>query len=207
MKIYTDIIQGSEEWGRLRLGKVTASCFSDATSAGRGSSPSVTRKKYMLKLVAERLTGLPQESYSNGAMEYGSETECEAREYYEALNGCSVLQVGFIERDEDTGCSPDGLVGDDGMLECKCPFSTTHIKYILADKMPAEYVKQVQGQLWVAEREWCDFMSYDPRVSQRLSFIKRVYRDEDYIKELHIKIVMFITEMKEMYDKLTKCPY
>ncbi len=207
MKIYDDIIQGSPEWYDIRLGKVTASCFTDATSAGKGKSPSVTRKNYMFKLIAERMTGLPQESYSNKAMEYGSETEQEAREYYEALNGVSVRQVGFIARDDDVGCSPDGLVGDDGMIEIKCPFSTTHIRYILADKMPAEYVKQVQGQLWVAEREWCDFISFDPRVSQRPSFIKRVYRDEDLIKKQHIKIVMFLTDLKDMYEKLTKSPY
>ena len=207
MKIYDDIVQGSDAWFDLRLGKVTTSKFTDATSAGRGSAPSVTRKKYMLKLIAERMTGLPEESYSNKAMEWGSESEQEAREYYEALNGCEVRQVGFIERDEDVGCSPDGLVGDPGMLEIKCPYSTTHLGWILAGKMPADHLTQVQGQLWVAERDWCDFVSYDPRVKQRRYFCKRVYRDEDYIKELHIKIVMFVNEMKEMYDKLTRCPF
>jgi len=207
MKIYDDIIQGSDAWFDLRLGKVTTSNFTDATSAGRGSAPSVTRKKYMLKLIAERMTGLPEESYSNKAMEWGSETEHGACEYYEALNNVSVRHVGFIERDEDVGCSPDGLVGDPGMLEIKCPYSTTHLGWILADKMPAEYIKQVQGQLWVAERDWCDFVSYDPRVKQRRYFCKRVYRDEDYIKELHIKIVMFVNEMKEMYERLTRCPF
>ena len=206
MKMY-DCIQGSEEWYAARLGKVTASNFSAATSAGRGSAPSKTRKDYMLKLVAERMTELPTESYSNKAMEWGSETEQEAREYYEALNGCEVQQVGFIERDGDTGGSPDGLVGANGMLEIKCPFPTTHIRYILADKMPAEYVKQVQGNLWVAERQWCDFVSFDPRVKQRPYFSARVYRDDDYIKELHIKLVMFIDEMKTMLDSLTKAPF
>ena len=147
MKIYEDIIQGSPEWDAIRIGLVTASNFKDATSKGKGSAPSKTRKDYMIKLVAERLTGFPAESYSNKAMERGSGTEQEAREYYEALNRLTVRQVGFIARDDDVGGSPDGLVGDDGMLEIKCPFSTTHIKYILADKMPAEYVKQVQGNL------------------------------------------------------------
>ncbi|HDZ38885.1 MAG TPA: exonuclease [Marinobacter sp.] len=205
--IIHECAQQSEEWFAARLGKVTASCFSDATSAGRGSSPSKTRKDYMLKLVAERMTGLPSESYSNKAMERGTETEQEAREYYEALNGCEVRQVGFIERDEDTGASPDGLVGDDGMLEIKCPFPTTHIRYILADKMPADYVKQIQGNLWVAEREWIDFMSYNRRVRQRPFFCKRVYRDESFIKEQHIKIVMFVDEMKAILEKLTASPF
>ena len=195
--------QGSPEWFAARLGKVTASNFDDAIAGGQG----IVRKKLMIKLIAERMTGLPSESYSNKAMEHGTATEQEAREHYEALNGVSVRHVGFIERDEDTGASPDGLVGGDGMLEIKCPFPTTHIKYILADKMPTEYVKQVQGQLWVAERKWCDFMSYDPRVRQRPSFIVRVYRDEDYIKKLHIKIVMFIDEMKAILNQLTSSPF
>ncbi len=206
MKVY-DCQQGSPEWYAARLGKVTASCFSDATSSGRGSNPSVTRKNYMLRLVAERMTGLPAESYSNKAMEWGSEAEQDAREYYEALNGCEVRQIGFIERDENVGGSPDGLVGDDGLLEIKCPFPTTHIKYILADKMPAEYVKQVQGNLWVAERKWCDFISYDPRVRQRPYFCKRVYRDEDYIKKLHVGTIMFIDDMKKLLNQLSTSPY
>ena len=195
--------QGSPEWFAARLGKVTASNFADAIAGGQG----IVRKKLMIKLIAERMTGLPAESYSNKAMEHGTATEQEAREYYEALNGVSVRQVGFIERDEDTGASPDGLVGDDGTLEIKCPFPTTHIKYILADKMPADHVKQVQGGLWVAERKWCDFMSYDPRVRQRPSFIARVYRDEDDIKELHIKITMFITDMQKLMERLTASPF
>lgn len=206
MKIY-DFIQGSDEWYAARLGKVTASKFATATASGRGSSPSKTRKDLMIKLIAERMTGMPEESYSNKAMEYGTETEQEAREYYEALNGVSVRQVGFIERDEDTGASPDGLIDDDGMLEIKCPFPTTHIKYILADKMPAEYVKQVQGQLWVAERKWCDFISFDSRVSQRPYFCKRVVRDETCISELEANIYLFIDDMKRLMEKLTKPPY
>ena len=206
MKIH-ECQQGSPEWFAARLGHVTASNFSAATSDGRGSSPSKTRKDYMLKLIAEKMTGLPSESYSNKAMERGTETEQEARDYYEALNGCEVRQVGFIERDKDTGGSPDGLVGDEGMLEIKCPYPTTHIRYILADKMPADYVKQVQGNLWVAERQWCDFVSFDPRVKQRPYFCKRVYRDDDDIQELHIKIVMFIDEMKAIIEKLTASPF
>ena len=208
MKIYDDIVQGSDAWFDLRLGKVTASNFAAAISKGRGSAPSVGRNKLMVKLAVERERGTPllEESYSNKAMEWGSETEHGACEYYEDLYG-PVLHVGFIERDEDVGCSPDGLVGDDGMLEIKCPLSTTHAKYILANKMPTDYIAQVQGQLWVAERQWCDFFSFDPRSRRKKVFRVRVYRDEDYIKELHIKIVMFVNEMKEMYERLTRCPF
>jgi putative phage-type endonuclease len=207
LKIHDDIIQGSDEWYAIRLGKVTASNFDAATSKGKGTAPSKTRKDYMIRLVAERLTGLPQDSYKNAAMEWGSETEQDAREYYEALNGVSVRQVGFIARDDDIGCSPDGLVGDDGMIEIKCPFSTTHIKYILADKMPTEYVKQVQGQLWVAERKWCDFISFDPRMKQRPYFCTRVSRDDGFIPEQETKIYQFVADMKDMLNQLTARPF
>ncbi len=208
MKIYDDIIQGSEAWFAVRSGKVTSSNFAAAISKGKGSLASVGRNKLMVKLAVERERGTPltEESYSNKAMELGSETEQEAREYYEAIHG-PVLQVGFIERDEDVGCSPDGLVGDNGMLEIKCPLSTTHAQYLLADKMPTDYIAQVQGQLWVAGREWCDFFSFDPRSRRKKVFRKRVYRDKNYIKELHIKIIMFVNDLKDMYEKLTEAPF
>ena len=214
MIIYDDIIQGSEAWDAIRLGRVTASNFPDVLALGKGQKKGTTsastskgRRDYMIKLVAERLTGLPSESYSNKAMERGSETEQEAREYYEALNGVTVRQVGFIARDDDVGGSPDGLVGNNGMIEIKCPFPTTHLRYILAGKEPTDYAKQDQGNLWVAEREWIDFISYDPRVRQRPFFCKRVYRNEPAIKELHIKIIMFVDEMKAMLNQLTKEPF
>ncbi len=205
--IIHDCIQGTDEWFAVRMGKVTASCFADATSTGRGSSPSKTRKTYMMKLIAERMTGLPQDSYSNDAMQAGTDMEPYAREYYELINDVPVKQVGFVERDENIGCSPDGLVGEDGMLEIKCPFSSTHIRYLLDGGLPATYRKQVQGQLWVCEREWCDFVSYDPRVARRPYFCERVYRDDDFIKELHIKIIMFVNELKDMMEQLTASPF
>lgn len=212
MKLYPDIIQGSPEWYAVRLGKVTASNLAKVLAKGKGSKgdivlPSKGRKDLMIRLVAERMTGLPSESYSNGAMEWGSQTECEAREYYEALNGVSVRQVGFIERDDDVGCSPDGLVGDGGMTQFKCPNSSTHIATILAGKMPTKHTPQVQTELWVAERKWCDFVSYDPRVSKRPYFCKRVYRDDDYIKQLGEKIDLFVDQMKDMLKQLQHCPY
>lgn len=207
MKVYDDIIQGSPEWYDVRLGLVTASNFAKATSKGKGAAPSKGRKDLMLKLVAERMTGLPSESYSNSAMEWGSETEQEAREYYEALERREVRQVGFIARDEDVGCSPDGLLGADGMAQFKCPDSSTHIATILAGKMPTKHRKQVQGEIWVAERQWSDYVSFDPRNRKRPYFCQRIYRDEKEIKELHLGIVMFVNDMKEMYEKLTKSPY
>lgn len=202
MKIH-ECQQGSPEWYAVKLGKVSASCFSDAVAGGTGA----TRKKYMNNLIAERMTGKSENGYINATMERGLEVESLAREYYELLNDCPVRQVGFIERDENIGASPDGLVGADGMLEIKCPFSSTHISYIIEGRLPPTYKKQVQGQLWVAEREWVDFVSYDPRVHQKPYFCERVYRDEDYIKELQIKIYMFVADMKALIEKLTASPF
>ena len=202
MKII-DCIQGSEEWYAARLGKVTASCFSDAIAGGAGK----VRKSYMIKLIAERMTGEPQDSYTNPIIQRGSDVECLAREYYELLNDCPVQQVGFIERDENIGASPDGLIGEDGMIEIKCPMSHTHIRYILDERLPPTYKKQIQGQLWVAERKWVDFVSYDPRVTRRPYFCERVYRDDKFIKELHIGIEMFLADMKAIMEKLTSCPF
>ncbi len=198
-----DCIQGTPEWYQVRLGRVTASCFGKAIAGGQGK----TSKAYMLQLIAERLTNEQQESYSNAVMQRGSEIESLAREYYELLNDCPVRQVGFIKRGEDVGASPDGLVGNDGELEIKCPNSTTHIETILTNKVPTAHRPQLQGGMWVSEREWVDFVSYDPRVKQRPFFCERVYRDDAYIKELNIKIIMFIQEMKEIISKLTKSPF
>ena len=206
MKII-DCIQGSDEWLLARLGKVTGSKFAEATSDGRGSNPSETRKKYMEKRIAERMHKKPIASYSNENMDRGSELESLARERYEEINGLEVQQVGFVEYNEDIGCSPDGLIGDDGMLEIKCPLPHTHIRYLRENRLPTTYVKQVQGGLWVCEREWCDFFSFDPDNMMRPFFCKRVYRDEKIIKELHIKLIMFVTEMKETMDKLTANPF
>lgn len=201
--IIHDCIQGSPPWLAIKCGKVSASHFADAMAEGQG----ISRKKLMIHLIAERMTGETQESYSNKTMDRGLECEQEAREYYESLNDCPVQQVGFIEFNEDIGASPDGLVGEDGLLEIKCPYPSTHISYILAGKMPAAYVKQVQGNLWVSGRKWCDFMSYDPRVYKRQSFIVRVYRDDEFIKELQIKIYMFVADMKAILEKLTACAF
>ncbi len=202
MKIH-ECEQGSPEWYAARLGKVTASCFGKAIAGGQGK----TRKTYMIDLIAERMTEESQNGYSNAVMQRGSEVEPEARLYYEQLNGCEVQQVGFIERDGDTGASPDGLVGPDGMIEIKCPNSATHIQYILDDRIPPVHKPQVQGQLWVAERKWCDFVSFDPRVYQKPYFHERVYRDDDYIRDLQIKIYIFVADMKAIMEKLTASPF
>ena len=196
--------QGSDEWFAVRLGKVTSSCFSKAIAGGAGK----TADAYMYQLIAERMAGESQDGYTNPAMQWGTDTEPLAREYYEALNGCSVQEVGFAELNEDIGSSTDGFVGDDGIIEIKCPNSTTHIKNMVAGKMPPEYKAQVQGGLWVTGRKWCDFVSYDPRITEAPYFCERIGRDEKYIQELSGKIDAFIVKMKETISKITgKSPF
>ena len=156
----------------------------------------------MRKLCAERLTGCREESYSNANMEHGTETEPLARQYYEMANDCKVDEVGFVMRDEDVGASPDGLVGEDGIIEVKCPLSSTHIETILSNKMPTLHIPQVQGLLWVTERLWCDFISFDPKVLSRPMFCVRIERDADYIINLSAQVSVFVKELKEMISKI-----
>ena len=157
----------------------------------------------MRKLCAERLTGcIDPNSFKNDIMECGSETEAEARQFYETVNDCKVEQVGFVMRDDDVGASPDGLVGDDGIIEVKCPLSSTHIETILSNKMPTLHIPQVQGLLWVTERLWCDFISFDPKVLSRPMFCVRVERDDKYIDIVVGEVERFVEELKEMVIKI-----
>ena len=191
-----DCIQGSDTWFESRLGFVTASNFGKVLNKKTG------RGLYMRKLAAERLTGLREESYKNETMDKGSETEQEARHYYEMVNDCKVRQVGFVMRDEWTGGSPDGLVGTDGLIEIKCPITSTHVENILRGKMPTEYIPQVHGLLWITERKWCDFVSYDPRLLSQPMFTVRVERDVEYFKKLAGEVGVFVNELKAMIDKI-----
>ncbi len=190
--------QLSDEWYGIKLGKVSASHAADVLSGGKG----VTRKKYMTRLAAERLTGLVQPSFHNKAMDDGINTEAGAVEYYEELHDVVIKKVGFIEKDEWVGASPDGLVGNDGLIEIKCPYTTTHITNILNNKAPSEYLPQIQMQLWVSERKWCDFISYDIRLSVNPMVCIRVHRDEDYITKLADGVKLFISELQDMIVKI-----
>lgn len=205
MNIIESMEQGSQEWLELRLGKVTASKFKDVMTNGRGNKPSATAKTYMIKLVAEILRGEPLPFFENEAMKWGTETEPQARAMYELKNDVEVKEVAFVELNEFVGVSPDGLVGDDGLLEIKCPNTETQIKRFLDDTgLPSDYEAQVQGQLWVTGRQWCDFVSFDPRIDVEASYIQtRVYRDEEYIAKLEEKVSIFVEEMKSMINKLT----
>jgi putative phage-type endonuclease len=204
MNIIKSCEQGSAEWLTLRLGKVTASKMSDLLSKGRGSAPSKTSETYMMELIAEKLTGQSKPFFENDAMRWGTEKEPQARETYSVSNDfVAIEEVAFIEHNEFIGISPDGLIGDNGLLEIKCPNTTTQLKRALSDDYSADYKAQIQCQLWVTEREWCDFVSFDPRLDCAAGYLQqRVMRDEEYIKDMQIKSYLFVDKMNELIIKL-----
>jgi hypothetical protein len=185
-----ECVQGSDEWFEAKLGVISASNFSKVLSKGTG------RGLYMRKLAAERLTGLREVEFRNKNTDRGNEIEAAAREYYSLVSDCIVEEVGFVKRDEDVGCSPDGLVGTCGSIEIKCPISSTHVANIINNKMPTEYRPQVQGVLWVTQRQWCDWISFDARVIAKPIQIVRVQRDVEYQKMLEEKIGLFVKRVR-----------
>ncbi len=193
--IFHDIQQNSPEWDALRLGKFTASTFKDLfmkeTTQGHQDA--------IHKVVYERLTGESPESYQSDYMKRGHEIEPLAREYYELTTFSKVHNGGFFELDEWVGASPDGLVDDDGQLEIKCPKYTTLINYLLENKLPNIYDWQVQGQLYVTGRQWCDFVAYHPKLKP---LILRVERDEAKIKLLQEKLTESITRVQQIMERI-----
>ena len=187
--------QNSLEWFEARKGIPTASSFSKVLSGGRGE----TRKKYMLSLAGEILTGNPREPFSNEHTERGHLLEPEARAQYEFINEVACTLVGFVKNNE-AGASPDAFIENSGLLEIKTKLAHLQIEIILKDKVPNTHKPQVQGQMWVCERDWCDFLSYSPGLPL---FIKRIYRDEKYIKEtLEPSVKMFNEELLEIVEKI-----
>ena len=200
MQITRGIGQGTSEWHELRLGVITASKFKDVLAKGAGK----TRALYMRQLAGEIITGESDGGYTNQDMAWGTETEGQARAFYELENDVETEQVDFISN-FGVGCSPDSLArdGDDGLLEIKCPRTTTQIETYLSGKMPSSHKAQVQGQIWVSEREWCDFVSFDPRINGKASFFcVRIYRDEPYINRLWAECEKFKSELDAMVDVL-----
>lgn len=185
--------QHSSEWYSLRLGRFTASVFADLMPAKSKpvDSWTETQTKQIYATVAERMTGKAAEMFQSRAMEWGIVTEAQARRAYEMATGYLVDEVGFIAIDDWVGCSPDGLISDNGMLETKCPNSDTHLMYrVIPGKLRESYYWQCMGQLWISGREWVDLCSYDPRYideSKRL-FTVRIERDEDAIARLEKRI-------------------
>lgn len=192
------IEQGTPEWHQLRAGKVTASRVADILAQTR-TGPSASRQNYLIELALQRSTGTIEPSYTNAAMEWGTQTEPQARVAYEVETKNFVDQVAFIDHPTiaNFGCSPDGLIGDDGLIEIKCPNSATHWEYFKAKKPPQKYVTQIQTQLCVTGRKWCDFVSFDPRMPSRSQLlIVRVDRDEAFIAEIEEKVKQFLSEVE-----------
>lgn len=192
------IEQRTPEWFEARLGRVTASRVADMmarTKTGYGAS----RANYMAELICERLTGKQSERFSSAAMAWGTETEPQARAVYTLTTGNSVEETGFALHHEisDLGASPDGLIGEDGLVEIKAPNTATHIDTLLSETVPQKYVLQMQTQMACTGRQWCDFVSFDPRLPDEMQlFIRRVDRDDELIAEIEREASAFLAEIE-----------
>ena len=198
------IEQGTQEWLLERAGCATASRFADVMATIK-TGEAASRRGYRMQLVTERLTGDPVQGYTNAAMQWGTDTEPFARQAYEARTGIIVEQTGFVKHKGIPWCgaSPDGRVEDDGLVEIKCPESTTHLEWLEGGKVPSKHIPQIQGQMWVDNRQWCDFVSFDPRFPEKLQlFIVRVQRDDAYIAGLEKQVKEFLVEVDEMVQRL-----
>ena len=195
--------QRTEEWFAARLGKVTASRVADVLAKIK-SGESASRKNYKMELVVQRLTNKVGESFTNAAMEWGTEQEPFARMAYEAHTGTFVKEEGFVDHPtiEGFGCSPDGIVGE-GLIEIKCPNTATHIETVLENKAPSKYIPQMQCQMACTGAKWCDFVSFDPRTPDDLQlFVIRVERDDEYIAEMEKEVKLFLQEVDDLHKQL-----
>lgn len=198
--------QGSPEWLAERCGKVTASRVADMmarTKSGWGAS----RANYAAELIAERLTGRPAERFQSQAMAWGTETEDQAAAAYAFMHDATLELAGFVPHPviAMSGASPDRLVGEDGLVEIKCPNTATHIETLLSGSIPQKYIYQMQWQMACTGRRWCDWVSYDPRLPDHLSlFVSRVNRDNDMIEALERETLAFLAEIDATIAKLQR---
>jgi putative phage-type endonuclease len=198
--------QGTNEWRLARCGSLGASQLSDAlakTKSGWGAS----RENLKSRMVIERLTGLPVDGYESPAMIWGRDKEEEARIAYSFITGHDVTEVGLYKHPTIIGthASPDGLVGDDGCIEIKCPNSATHIEVLKTNQIAHKYILQMQWQMACADRQWCDFVSFDPRMPDHLMlYIARVQRDNDMLATLESEVAAFLVEVDEDVKALSK---
>lgn len=193
-----DIAQGSPEWHALRVGKVTASRVADVVTRTK-TGWAASRANYMAELVVERLTGSAAEGFTTPAMQWGIDTEPEARLAYEVFTNATVHLASFVPHHSiaNAGASPDGFVGDDGLVETKCPNTATHIETLLGQTVPARYITQMLWQMACTGRQWCDFVSFDPRLPDSMQlYIERVKRDDDRIAELEAAVADFLSELE-----------
>jgi putative phage-type endonuclease len=198
--------QRDADWYAARLGKATASRFKDAIAALKSGAPAQAQRDYLTELVVERLTQQPIQRFQNAAMTWGTEQEPAARAAYERITGRIVEETGFVCHDTlMAGCSPDGLVDWDGLIEIKCPYSSANHIETLLNGMPAEHIPQVQGQMWITGREWCDFVSYDPRMPEALQLhVQRIQRDEAFIADLERRVTSFLAEVGTQVEALRR---
>lgn len=191
--------QRSAEWFAARLGKATASKIADIMATTK-TGYAATRKNYAAQLICERLTGTPTEGFTNAAMQWGTDNEAEARDAYRIYRLCEVTEIGFVDHPtiDMAGASPDGLVGEDGLVEIKCPNSATHIETLRTKAVPAHYAKQMFWQMACTGRKWCDFASYDPRLPEEMRLIViRLHRCDDTISEMEAEVSKFLAEVEE----------
>lgn len=194
--------QRTEEWFSARLGRVTASRIKDVMAKTK-TGVSASRQNYMIELLCERITGERAESYTNSFMEWGIEMEPLARGAYEAETGQLVKEVGLVPypATENPGASPDGLLEDGGLIEIKCPATKTHIETILSEKIKREYILQMQFQMACTGADYCDFVSYDPRLPKNKLWIKRVERDDEMIADIEKEVKAFLDELDKLEEK------
>lgn len=198
------MIQGSEEWFASRMGKVTASKIKDVIAKIK-TGEAAARRDYRIQLVTERLTGQREQGYTSPDMQWGTDTEPQARSAYESETGNLVAEVGMIDHPSIsmTGASPDGLIGAEGMLEIKCPKTATHLQTLMEGKVPSQYIPQMQWQMACTGRQWVDFVSFDPRLPAEYQlFIKRVERDDALIAEYEAAVIQFLAEVDATIEGL-----
>lgn len=190
--------QRTEEWFQARLGKVTASCIAKVMAKLKSGEPGADRTNYAAQLITERLTGEKPDTFTNSAMQWGIDTEDRARAAYEFKHGVSVVETGFVDHPTIamSGASPDGLVGDDGLVEIKCPNTATHLATLDGGGIERRYLLQMQWQMACCERAWCDYASFDPRLPLPMQLhVERVNRDDKLIAEIEAEVAAFIKEL------------
>jgi putative phage-type endonuclease len=200
-----EIIQGSDAWFKCRVGKVTASKINEVMAKLKSKGEAAGRKNYRVQLAVERLTGQKAESFTSGPMLWGIDQEPMARNAYMFESGTNVEEIGFIDHPfiPMTGCSPDGTINVDGMIEIKCPNSATHVDWMLAGVVPSEHINQMMWQMECAQRQWCDFVSYDPRLPPDLQlFVRRIERDDVLIGEIKSEVIRLLAEVDALVAQL-----
>lgn len=189
-----DCEQGSDEWFAVKLGIPSASMFKAVLAEGKGA----TRRAYMMRLIAEELTGQRVETYKNDDMDRGNQLEPEVIDLYRVITGAEITRIGFMRRDR-IGCSPDMLISTNGMAQIKTSRGDLHCEILLADQVPTTHKAQLQGELMVSAREWNDYVNYCRGLPP---FIKRVYRDESYIAKLTVALDEFCDEMESTKQRI-----